>query len=98
MGASGSKLLAELNFAEQIEKIKNKIKYWKGKGISLLGRVRVVNIFLLSRLWYRKKVYNFPKQLLNTLETTIRNLIWADKKCGRVRQGVLQLEYEKGGP
>lgn len=97
VGASGSKMLAELNLAEQIQKIKNKINYWRGKGITLLGRVKVVNIFLLSRLWYRTQVCNFPKQMLNTLETLIRNFIWADKKGGRVRQGVLQLEYEKGG-
>ena len=56
-----------------------------------------MNIILLSRLWYRTKVCDFLKQMLNTLETTIRNLIWAYKKGGQVRQVVLQLEYEKGG-
>ena len=41
VGANGSKLLSELNFAEQIETIKNKINYWKGKGLSLITRVRI---------------------------------------------------------
>ena len=36
VGAAGTKQLSELNFANQIEKIKSKIKYWKGKGLSLI--------------------------------------------------------------
>ena len=97
IGASGSKLLAELNFAEQIEKIKNKMKYWKGKGISLIGRVKVANIFLLSRFWYRTKCLNITNHQLQLLEKMVRNFIWNDKIGGRVRQGVLQLEFNKGG-
>lgn len=46
VGASGSKTLSDLNFAEQIEKIKNKMSYWKGKGISLIGRVKVLNTLI----------------------------------------------------
>ena len=97
VGASGTKQLSELNFAEQIEKIKNKIKYWKGKGISLIGRVKVVNIFLLSRLWYRTQIWNLNNTQKDTLESLIRNYIWRDKTGGRVRQGVLNLGIEKGG-
>ena len=79
IGASGSKLLAELNFAEQIEKIKNKINYWRGKGISLIGRVKVVNIFLLSRLWNRTKILNITKHQLQLLEQMVRNFVWNKK-------------------
>jgi len=97
IGASGSKLLAELNFAEQIEKIKNKINYWRGKGISLIGRVKVVNIFLLSRLWNRTKILNITKHQLQLLEQMVRNFVWNNKNGSRVRQGVLQLDFDKGG-
>ena len=45
VGANGTKDLYDLNYAEQVEKIKNKINYWKRKGISLLGRVRIANVF-----------------------------------------------------
>ena len=54
-------------------------------------------MFLLSRLWYRTEIWNITKQQLDTLEKMIQNFIWADKKGGRVRQGVVQLEYLKGG-
>ena len=97
VGAAGSKQLSELNFADQIEKIKNKIQYWKGKGISLIGRVKVVNIFLLSRLWYRTNIWNLNNTQKNTLESLIKYFIWNNKTGGRVRQGVLNLAYGLGG-
>ena len=97
VGASGSKNLSDLNSAEQIEKIKHKVSYWKGKGISLLGRIKVANIFLLSRLWYRTNIWTLSSQHIKTLEMMVRNYIWDDKKGSRVRQGVLQMGYEDGG-
>ena len=52
VSANGLKALSNLNFAEQLEKVKNKLNYWRGKGVSLIGRVKVVNIFILSRFWH----------------------------------------------
>ena len=97
VGANGSKQLSELNFAEQIEKIKNKTKYWKGKGISLIGRVKVLNIFILSRLWYRTQILSITPNQKCLLDTLLKIFIWDDRKGGRVRKGVLCLEYDKGG-
>ena len=39
------------NFIEQQAKIKNKLIFWKRRRLSLLERIKVLNI--LSRLWYR---------------------------------------------
>ena len=80
-----------------MDKIKNKINYWKRKGISLLGRVKIVNVFILSRLWYRTRFFTISRYLLNKIEQLIRNFIWEDKLGGRVRQEVLNLSYEEGG-
>ena len=97
VGASGTKLISDLNFAEHLEKVKNKINYWKGKGISLLGRVKVINIFILSRFWYRTEIISINSELLKTYEKLIRDFIWQDKQGGRVNQDVLQLSYLEGG-
>ena len=86
-----------MNFAEQIELLKNKSNYWKGKGLPLFSRVKVVNIFLLSRLWYRTNVWDISKTHLDTLNCMVRNFIWEEKRGARVRQDVLQLQYEFGG-
>jgi len=97
VGANGHLALGDLNFAEQIEKIKMKLNFWKGKGLSLLSRVKVINIFVLSRLWYRSNIWDISKNMLDTLNRMVRNFIWEGKMGARVRQEVLQLSYEKGG-
>ena len=97
VGANGTKTLSDLNFAEHIETIKNKINFWKGKGIAITTRVKVLNIFILSRLWYRTKIWDISKETLAILNRMIRDFVWGDKQGARVRQEVLQLEYEKGG-
>ena len=73
------------------------MSYRKGKGISLIGRIKVLSTFILSRLWYRTNIWNLIILQKNTLQTMIRNFVWNDKKGARVRQGVLQLKYSKGG-
>ena len=97
VGANGTKTLSDLNFAEHIETIKNKINFWKGKGIALTTRVKVLNIFILSRLWYRTKIWDISKEILAVLNKMIRDFVWGNKQGARVRQEVIQLEYERGG-
>ena len=63
----------------------------------MLGRVKIANVFILSRLWYRTRFFTIPRYLLNKIEKLIRNFIWEDKLRGRVRQEVLNLSYEEGG-
>ena len=97
VGASGTKDLSEINFAEQFESIKKKITYWQGKGISLTGRIKIVNIFILSRFWYRTRIFNLTTRHKSLLSNLIRNFIWQNKTGGRVRQEVLSLSYQNGG-
>ena len=94
---NGQKMLSELNFAEQIEIIKNKISYWKGKGLPLMSRVKIVNIFILSLLWYRSNIWDITKNHIELLNRMVRNFVWEEKRGARVRQDVLQLQYEQGG-
>jgi len=97
VGPNGQKTLSELNFAGQIETIKNKSNYWKGKGLPLLSRVKIVNIFLLSRLWYRTNIWDITKNHIGILNRMVRNFVWEEKRGARVRQDVLQLQYTEGG-
>ena len=45
----GNKDTAEIVYTEQLATIKSKGSYWKPRKLSLIGRVRVVNILILSR-------------------------------------------------
>ena len=56
----GNKDTAEIVFTEQLATIKSKGYYWNPQKLSLIGRVRVVNIFILSRLWHRTEIFSIP--------------------------------------
>ena len=62
----GNKDTAEIVFTELLAKIKSMGSYWKPRKFSLIGRVRVANIFLPSRLWYRTNFYYTPTYLART--------------------------------
>ena len=67
-------------FNELRTKIKLKLAFWKGRNLSLTGRVRVINIYILSRLWYRIEFFSVPKNLLTEIENDILDFVWNKKK------------------
>jgi len=83
-------------YTELFEKLKSKLKYWKGKGISFKGRIRVTNIFILSNLWYIGKVQDIPLDLLAEIKKLIGIFIWEGKYHQRSLKG-LEMDYKRGG-
>ena len=53
-----------IGFEEIKEKIKDKLKFWSSKGISLKGRIRVINTWVLSKLWYVGEVQDIPTKIV----------------------------------
>ena len=86
---------SELIFNEQLAKIKNKGAFWKPRKLSLIGRVHVVNIFILSRLWYRTETFSIPIHILKELEKYIIDFVWAGKKY-EVDKNILYGNLEHG--
>ena len=76
----GNKDTAEIVFTEQLAKIKSKRSYWKPRKLSLIVQVRVTNIFVLSRLWYRTEFFSIPPHILRELESYIIEFVWNRKK------------------
>ena len=84
------------NFIEQRSKIKNKLIFWKRIGLSLLGRIKVLNTFILSRLWYRTEFQKITKEIEINLHRDILDFIWGKKKH-RISEAILKLSLENGG-
>ena len=76
----GNKDTADIVFTELLAKIKSKGSYWKPRKLSLIGRVRVANIFVLSRLWYRTEILSIPPHILRELDSYIIEVVWNEKK------------------
>jgi len=90
------KIAEKESFIDLIEKMKTKIRFWKGKGISLKGRIRVTNILILSKLWYVSRVKDIPRDLMAEINKLISDFIWEGKFHQRSLQG-LEMNYDKGG-
>ena len=67
-------------FNELYTRIKIKLAFWKGRNLSLIVRVRVINIYILSRLWYRTEIFSVPKNLLTEIESDKLDFVWNKKK------------------
>ena len=47
-------LRQKLNFAEIIDSIKGKLKMWKWRNLTILGRIQIVKTFIIPVLMYRQ--------------------------------------------
>ena len=92
-----SVLLSNQNFQEIETKIMRKLNFWKGAGLSLKGRIRVVNMFIFSKLLYRLECVDISKEMVSKVDKTIKSYIWKGKIAGRVDSKVLTSSYEQGG-
>ena len=71
------------------------MSYWNSKNMSIKGRVKVLNIFILSKLWYILESQDIPLNLMKDLNTLIKNFTW--KGAPQVQFNSLHDRYEEGG-
>ena len=79
-----------------LTKIKSKGSFWKSRKLSLIGRVHVVNIFSLSRLWYRTEIFSIPTHILHELQIFILYFVWAGNKH-EVNKQLMSANLDQGG-
>ena len=70
----------DLTFSTQLLKVKAKLKFWKPVKLSLIGKIKVLNIYIYSRLWYRTEFYDIPTYILRELNRETTDFIWESKK------------------
>ena len=72
------------------------MKYWSGNELSLKGRIRVINTWVLSKLWYAGSVQDIPPNVKSEVSIMLNNLIWEGKYSQRTVEG-LEEDYLNGG-
>ena len=90
-------ILSNLNFEEIEQKITKKLSFWNGSGISIKGKVRVVNMFVFSKIFYRLECVDITKEMKLSIEKRIREFLWGERRVGRIEFQVLSKSYLKGG-
>lgn len=59
-----------------MDRIKLKFAAWKGKSLSMMGRVELVKTVIASSALYSFHVYKWPSSCIKILEQWIRNFVW----------------------
>ena len=91
------KRLSDTNFTEINDKITKKIGFWKGSGLSIKGKVRVINKFIYSKIVYRLECVNLNRAMVTSIERKIKDFIWEGRVAGRINLETLKSNYEDGG-
>ena len=72
--------LSNLNFEDISDKITKKLCFWNRSGISIKGKIRVVNTFVLSKIFYRLECVDITKEMKLSIEKQIRMFFVGGKK------------------
>ena len=90
------------NWEGRIEKIKNIIKSWMKRKLTIIGKIQVVKTFLLSQFIYVLQSISLREDILNEINTLLFRFIWKKdsinkKAWERVKRKVICNTKEKGG-
>ena len=87
------------NFTAQFASIHAKLKAWKSRPLSELGKVMVANVLLYSRLWYRTEIWSPPCNMLGGGCGNVEKAVaeWVFRGRQEVCRDRLKAAYEYGG-
>ena len=72
------------------------LRSWGGRHISLAGRVTILNIYWLLKLWYMAYHLDFLALVVKRLLKLVKDWIWAGHWC-QIKWEVLAMPVERGG-
>ena len=85
------------NYGTIVEKVKKVLNAWYNRGLSLVGKVQVVNTLVASLFVYKMMVLPLlPWKTIKTIENTIGDFLWDGKKA-KIAYNILQNPKSQGG-
>ena len=89
--------IVEKNYQNICKKVHSVLNAWYHRGLSLIGKVQVVNTLVASLFVYKMMVLTtIPKQLVKNIDNTIREFLWNGKKS-KIAYQTLQNPKNQGG-
>ena len=93
----GHENLVEKNYIDILSKTKKVLSSWYNRGLSLLGKVQVINTLVASLYVYKMMVLPcIPRKTVSTINNIIRDFIWDGKKS-KIALNILQNTKKCGG-
>ena len=89
--------LIEKNYNPLVEKTKQILEAWYNRGLTLLGKVQVVNTLVASLYVYKMLALPFvPHNIIKRIDNVIREFLWNGKKA-KIACSILQNPKDQGG-
>ena len=88
-------LRRKLNFDEITKTIKDKLRIWKWRDLTIIGRIQLVKTFIIPTFLYRASLICMDKEFVNKVNKIIFDFIWKGKD--KVKRHVLVGDIEDGG-
>ena len=70
---------AKLNFESILKSLKKKLKLWKWRNLTVLGRVQIVKTFAISKFLYRASQLPLSSEIIKSANKIIYDFIWKGK-------------------
>ena len=89
--------IIEKNYDGIVDKAKKVINKWYNRGLSLLGKIQVVNTLIASLFVYKMMVLPIiPKHITKKMDNIIREYLWKGKKS-KISYAILQNPKDQAG-
>ena len=89
------RLRRKLNFDEITKTIKDKLRIWKWRDLTIIGRIQLVKTFIIPTFLYRASLICMDKEFVNEVNKIIFDFIWKGKD--KVKRPVFVGDIEDGG-
>lgn len=85
------------NFTTKIQKLGNKLDFWRSRNLTLLGRTLIFKCLGLPQLVYPASILETPQPQCSSLITTYMfNFLW-NNKPDKIKREIMYLDYADGG-
>ena len=84
------------NFFSVISKVKDYLKCWEGRGLTIAGRIQIFKTLAISKTLYISTMRTPPTQFLNLLNSIQKDFIW-NKSRAKIKHCSIIADYKEGG-
>ena len=81
---------------EAISKMKTQLQIWRGRDLSVLGRIQIVKTFGISQILYIANMLPFTNEEIVQIDNLISNFVWNNKPA-KVKHATMIADFENGG-
>ena len=85
-----------LQFFLMISKIKNCLKCWEGRGLTIAGRIQMFKTLAISKTLYMSTMRTPPTQFLELLNSIQKDFIWNNSHT-KIKHCSIIADYKEGG-